>query len=455
MAGTPSAALTTSTWLVGGHTTSLTTDDSSTEGIWQEVTAAQSSNAVAYAWVKTSSATPDQISITLTDGADTNIENKQYNAASPAGYDKTTTDSAGNTWYRYSVSGSNTGAANFRFFIIRSIAHASIITTFQTDAAYLEVGTTVAPDAWASTYTIENRGDIDASNKEEICHVDVWGIPGDAPALARWYLSTSSAVAPIGWTVGKITDGTGLAANFPHWLDADTELSDASDWTRVAAPGAATDGDYMRSEADGDTLTYSTLDDDTVKALLMHPVRVFALARTDKTPNPELNGLYMEYDTGPAWVQRATANFTLVDTWELLDLGVIHMRGIVALDDPPEEDYIFAFRLVSVWTSDDIELDAVLFVPTEEFMITDGIQDGTEFYFDGHYDRFLEFEDVALTKLYIKPALGTMYRLTPGNLMTRTVWQFTELNSAKWDITSTAEVVLYVKPRTRHLLGTI
>jgi hypothetical protein len=452
-------------YLIGGQSQKIILDSTAEDqGINSLVaTAATDDPVVGYAWV-TGDSTADPVQIGLrTSAGGAFVTSTEFDPASPAGYNKTTTDLDGNTWYQYTFSNDGSparGATGAQLRIVRLTADATAAANNRifVDACYIQVGSDLpyaVPDGWCSSSLIENRGDVDASNVTEINYVHVGPLPGDAPALARRYMPPSSAVAPIGWTVGKITDGTGYASDFPHWLDASTELDDEGDGWADTASGT-TDSTLMRSTTNGDTLTYSTLDAATVKAILMHPIRVFALAQTNRATTPEQNGIYLEYDIGPAWVQRDTANFTMTSTFELLDLGVIHMRGIVALDDPPEEDYIFALRLTAVnAATDNIDLDALLLLPAEEFAITEGIQDGTEFYFDGHHDRFLEFEDVALTKMYIKPILGTMYRVAPGDLMTRAIWQFTEANSATWDITSTATIELSVKPRTRHLLGTL
>jgi hypothetical protein len=134
----------------------------------------------------------------------------------------------GNTWYRVPVSTTSLPSGNDVQIIVQSINGAA---TYYVDGAYVELGTSTAPKAWMSARAIDNRNDpqsTSAATENYLNYIDVWGIPGDAPALTDFRLTgDSNASGSFDILVASsIADGTTLAANHFHWIESDaTEVS--------------------------------------------------------------------------------------------------------------------------------------------------------------------------------------------------------------------------------------
>ncbi len=170
--------------------------------------------------------------------------------ASPTGFDKTAISPGGSKWYRYVLSDDGSpsrGAVNVRLRIFRDSGDATTAATVWVDNAYVEIEGTngiTAPDAWMSARNIDSRGDIQTTSSATenfLNYWDVWGVPGDAPALVKTKIDWTTVDAGLDRIyVGKIEDGDLLAADEVHWIDdaAFTTSESGGTWTEVTAGDA-------------------------------------------------------------------------------------------------------------------------------------------------------------------------------------------------------------------------
>ena len=150
----------------------------------------------------------------------------------------------------------------------------------------------------------------------------------------------------------------------------------------------------------------------------------------------------------------------VVDQWTLLDLGVMSARDYLPLDtDDPTIQSVEIVIKVDMAAVETFDVDAVLFLPTEEQIIAvpdyDFNPNTINTYIDGRYKNIVSSDfPVAMARQ------GTLWTVEPGTIMTRYVWAIQEYDSALYvlegnhDPTIAAGITLSIWPRTRHLLVT-
>jgi hypothetical protein len=474
--GTPTTQSNTTRFLIGGRSQQLVTDASTAEGIRADVAvgvAPISSNIVAYAWVQVG-ASMDPITIQLTDGAGTNIDNIEHDQDAPTGYDKTAQGANDTTWYRYVVSGVNSGAAGARLIIQRTAGNATIATTFRVDACYLEVGTLTAPDAWMSARNIDNRGDIQSTSsatENYLIYWDVWGVPGDAPALVKTKFDWAVTVASQNlMNVGKIADGELLAADEVYWIDDAALAVDATlrgTWTQPAGAGR-TEGQYRRFTDDGGGSPYGlgsleiTFTDADARSFLHNPKKVMLLTETSNISTDYSVEVYSGSTTETLWASD-TKNLDYASQWAYLDMGTISLRDLMPLDIDDAASQSVEFHILLTMNTDGAtaDIDAVLFLPTDEQILIaapssiDFNPNTVNTYIDGRYKHAVN-SDLPRDM----PRQGTLWTVEPGSIMSRYIWAVQEMEVTNKDLagnhdpTIAAGIDLSIWPRTRHLLGT-
>ena len=398
------------------------------------------------------------MTINLTDGSDVTIQAKTFNPTTPTGYDKSYVDSTG-TWYRYSVSGTNVNA-NFRLYITRTAALATKVSTFVVGGAYLQTGTTTAPDAWCSTSAIYNRYDPVSANPERINYVDVWGVPGDSDALVKTAVTLGS-VSRTTIIASRHTDGEILAANIDHWIESDELTTTSASGTWSTGTGTS-DNHYQRFTEGGSPGTnsraYISLTDSNARALLKYPRRLFAVARASSTTSQFVGVVYAAGEATSLTDKTKTSDtgtaVQTVNTWELIDLGLINGYGLLPSSPPSDSDQEVSLNVYvqSAPSSSTNDIDALLLpVLGDEFVVWVGKENtrssGGEIVFDG------------TAKAVVSAASG-IYEQTPGGLwyaapgkMNRYVFSVVGSSGAN-TLADTMSVSFTVYPRTRHLLGT-
>lgn len=200
LGGSPTFAAATGSYLIGDRSQKITASGGS-EGV-KSNQIASSTSAAGYCWIRVQSGT---VRVQIYDVTGT-AELTAATVTSASTSYQTVLDEQGETWHKVTVSGSWSSTT-----IEMRVYSQGAAATFWMDAAYLHSGTTTVPDAWASYYTISNRGDRTAANPDRINNLDTWGIPGDMPA----YFMVSSAAGglplatndPARFVVSKLKDG--------------------------------------------------------------------------------------------------------------------------------------------------------------------------------------------------------------------------------------------------------
>lgn len=466
LTGTPPTAIETTKWLVGGKSQSFqapTTGDAGINKFKGGLSGGES--IVAYAWINFGSGSDSVYVMLQESGATTNlIQEKQLTRANPlATADKSMVDSAGATWYRVVLSGTAHGSATgVQLRIRRKSADAATISVFNVDATYLQTGTTTAPDAWCSTSAIQNRNDpasTSSATEAQINYLDVWGVPGDSDAVVKTSVTLGS-VSRTTIMASRHSDGEILAANVDHWIESDelTTVSASGTWSTGTG---TSDNHYQRFTEGGspgaNSRAYISLTGSSARALLKYPRRIFALARSSSTTSQfvgvstvagELN-LTDKTKTSDTGTGVATVN-----TWELLDLGLINGYGLMPSAPPidAEQEVFINIYVQSAPSSSTNDIDALLLpVLGDEFAIWVGKEEtrssGGEIIFDGTAKAVVS----AASGIYEQPTGGLWY--AAAGKMNRYVFAVVDSDNV-FAIADTMSVSFTVYPRTRHLLGT-
>ncbi len=474
--GTPVTAIATDRWLIGGQCQKVSFDTSTTEGIRQFFATADDDPVVCYVWINRNvGAGGDDISIVLHDGGGVNLETKKFDISSPSGYDKTMTDSQGNIWYRYVVSHDGSGprgSTDIRFYTYRHSGDATASGTYYVDGAYVEInGTngTTAPDAWMSARNIDNRGDIQSTSSATenfLNYWDVWGIPGDAPALIQTKFDWTTTVANQNLMyVGKIADGALRAADEISWIEDGeftTDIESNGTWSQPS-DATRTFGQYRRFVDGGGANSAGTIfiafSGADAQSYLHNPKRVLVLCRSDDVNNVIYAQVIIESTN--VW-EPVQLQFDNANQWVYLDFGVINLRGLLPLDveDPANQGGRLQIVVEPKVADKIIDIDAVLLLPTEEDIIINTLKNNDfnpntiDTYIRGQYKDVIN-SDAPLDM----HRLGTLWESEPGSIMSRFIWAVQEYDSTNLDLegkhdpTIAAAIKLTIWPRTRHLLG--
>lgn len=457
--GTPTTGISVARYLIGGKSQQITTNSSSNQGIRSGlVTASSSSTAVAYIWLQgltSGGLFGDTVTINLTDGSDVSIQSKTFNPTTPTGYDKSYVDSTG-TWYRYVVSGTNVNA-NFRLYITRTAALATKISTFVADAAYLQTGTTTAPDAWCSTSAIYNRNDPVTANPERINYVDVAFIPGDSDAVVDLLVEpTSTTGTKNTLAVSRLSDSIVSAVDVGHWQDSASMLLSLFVSGSQSSPSDANraGGSYLRytaaaSPADGQLEIYPAVGSDNYLKFFSVPHRVFLIARSSNA------GTAFEWIEGPGIIKvlGEAVSFNAANTWEMLDIGYV-----LPIDRATYDNFggsAVSALLINITPgagSATTDIDAALILPAVEdgLIFVTSTTSSADLRILGSYKQVIT--DSAFSAA--PGAAGSLWEIPPGNKISRYV--FTRLNNTTQvhDLTDALTITFTITPRTRHLLGT-
>lgn len=452
------ATIDTDTWLIGGQSQKIVAA-AGTDGIETDGTVVNSTDVAAFAWVAITSGT---VRVILRDAtAGSNIETADISAADTSAADAIYTFN-GTTWYRVPLVSSSWSSGNTCRIQVKATGAAA---TFYVDGLYLEAGGTAVPAwGWMSARNIDNRNDIrstSAALENYLNYIDVWGLIDDAPAYARVKITTDTSAAADVFMLSSFTDGKYPVANVKHWFDsqesgiATTSVLNGS-WSSQADAGRA-DGTYLRltSTSVGATtgsVTFTYGGATAARAFAKTDKRVFAIARTNSTgiSKGDYMNLYLVTDTDKTRFTRA--EFTTADTWELIDLGVLNIAGIVP-DDAPGVPYVSWKASIESVAGDpsNTDFDALLTIPidndfiiaqmtvpsTEEAWI-DGIQNGV---INGYTENNRFQENV----------LGEWRHIYPG-VTNRLIFVVTQ-DSYAHDLTDSMTVELEIRRNTRQLVG--
>lgn len=459
-AGTPT--IETASMLIGHQSQKMTaTSGATNQGIQSDlVTCAQSSFLNAFIWIRTATGC-DDIRIAILDGSNNVVVSKTFETPDDAGgvADYSVVERTGGfTWYRVSMSGVNSSAANARLQIIRTSAAASASSIWYMDGAYLNVGNIAPPsDGWISSRRTENNNSLDT--EADINYCDVWGIPGDVDALAVWKLEAQSL--GLGFYMGRMTDGKTRASEQIHWLDSadgtGTTLGTGA-WSTVNNAALAGNSSARFTEANGNGGYFEwTLSGDAARKFARTPRTVLALVLVDAVDATFKLGVYGDSGNTDFASHNAVVNPAVAGAYTLLKLGTIDLQGVLPDDvpDTTEPDIVLRVTLSGMTNTEKADIDAIFMPPVlDDYMvyhITEGNGFGAnELWLNGHTKQIIP-ESRGFDR---HDWQGSMWTLAPGQVMNRLVFMtFAHTSQFTFDLTAGFNWKLEVTPRGRHLIG--
>lgn len=444
---TPTCTISTSVWYVGGKSQKVVTT-STNQGIIMSQSASGSIGDTAIAKGKvvigTGGAT---VKAELRNGGGTVLQSVTL----PTNSVRNETGPDGNLWYEFQISGTATGTGGFQLYVYS----ASSGVTFYADSLYCEPGTLTQHAGFSSKRSLKNRYDP-ATAAANINYLDVWGIPGDAPAdvIIRYDKNNS---AKDGLILAGLADGKTLSTAFPFWLD-DTAFSGfaAIFWSQTA-DAARVGGSYMSCPGGGaiqqSTVRY-TFSAAQARALLNTPFRIFAIHYGEYTTA----GLYATINSGDASIQGETVTRTVATAWGLSDLGTFNLQGVGA----EVATTSMQFRLTAVGTGIS-RVDSVLFLPVRQgiaftpYLYT---QDDSEIIFNSDTNKVeMQVLDSTGTVDYGYSSIhtfGVVPKLQPKVANRLYFVSYADKSAGdpeEHNIDDAPDITLTVTPRTSHLLG--
>lgn len=450
LTGAPTITRTTVGPLIGAYRTGLTIATNG-DGIRQAVEGpAGMTEAVGYIWFRN---VAGDWSLVLRDT--TTATTLGATTISIANADRTETV-GGITWYRVVVSAQGVTPGNNVALWVRS--DIGIGTSIILDAAYLTFGTTTAPAAWSSYYQLQNRADTSAANPERINYIDVWGVPGDAPALVDFLLDwkvLGSLKDKL--LIGKKVDGKYRAAAITGWIESDEFTGNTAAFAAWSAGTGTSNNHYFRltqngTANEGSGTRTTTLSGSAARYVADSPKRAFAIVRSSNTSST----FWLTYATSSTTLHTSQAKTVgAANTWTLVDLGLINAAGVFP-EDVADASYPVTFMTISVAipqsSSATADIDAVLLMPVDEILLLDEAFTlnitGNSYirgsYRDAYFDQGLQH-----------PAMfGSMWYAEAGNTTTRYRLAIFGSNDS-YNLTDAVNITtLSITPRTRHLLGT-
>jgi hypothetical protein len=436
--GAETTTIDTTDWLIGGQSQKVVAGADNFGIQCDTITNAADTSAVGFVWIYVSTGAVD---VHLYDADAPGVEDSTD--ATSGNADKTTTaDGGGNTWLRIVVSSDSIPAGNDVRIQVLAKGGAA---TFYVDGTYLELGTTTAPDSFASAKNLDNRGDIQSTNQASenyLNYMHVWGVPGDAPALLETRLTLSGLPGGGGnrrLYIGRSQDGNVNAGLDRHWLESD-------DFAEGTSPSGASGGD--------DANIVGTFTGTDAYYISYNPKHIYGIIRVSNTQADITLKAQYGSTTLTTFYTSDIKNAPDINEWYTIDFGVVRGREVAPMDVPdttsPSIKYTIEFdNVVAAGTCD---VDAVLLLPTSQekiiFETGDTVSDGDITYIRGEQSDCI-VDAIGHT---IPDLLGTFWEVTP-NIANKLVFA-TTTTAAVYSYTQAAAITLVITPRTRHLMGT-
>lgn len=460
--GSPTPTVGGGNYLIGG-TSQRIVATAGNEGIHSDTVANPGAydNALAYAWVYVASGT---VSVQLYNVTGAAIEQSKTLDATDSGgnSDRSAKDEAGNTWYRVVVNGTFDPADEMRLRVWSSGGAA----TFYVDACYLEYNCTLEPEGWVSHKTIYNRADVTTSDPDRINYLDIWGIPGDALADVCYKVVAGASVVCSALILARgITPAIPLAtiAVQNHWLessDGTPAVVATGSWAQTSN-AAYSGGSYRRFTASAGggsgTVTW-TISGDSARRFLKS-VRAVWVQWGASSTTPTIT---FSCTVGAADYARAyTANpATTGSALHLTSLGILNGRGALpeTVPDTSQPTLTFTLTIAAVPNAGTVDIDGVwLFYGDEDdytvaTMLSE-IGNNDPVWIDGVNGGIINND----SGVFEPAVLGSKkWQVNPGQTQNRTLFLF-PTNSSTFTTTITHDftITTEVRPRTRHLLGTL
>ena len=448
----------TTNYLIGGQSQKCVATSNQHGVRSATVTNTSDTSCVAFGWVIVSSG---QLIVTLRDTTGAANLDTQTITTAGVGSDMSMTGPDGNTWYRAVVSSSSFTSGNDVRLEFEADGGAS---TFNVDAAYLQLGTDTAPNGWASAKHIENRNDPDSSNEDEICYIDVALLPGDAPALARYKISmTTSAADAEGILAFRGRDTSVLIANQEFWLEGEDNTSTVANsgtWSTVV-DAARSAGNYERltegAGTSGGSLVFK-FTGATARQFYHTPRHVYIIAKTDAATVTNVNAkIEMRFGGNIVLFTGETISFQDTTDWQIVDLGALNFAAVLpatvtAAANPLNINLYITVDGAANTELYDIDAAWLPFIEESLTVSTDTtLNTSNDFWLDG-------FQEAVISDgLNERNQQGSIWQLEPGRICNRFMLQLYEITSPDLNehkLGNISDVTIEVQPRTRYLMGT-
>lgn len=427
--GSPTVTLDTGIKLFGTQSSKIVATSADEGILCNTVTNASDTAAVCYAWLYVTSGTAI-VRLYDVDGTST-VASATIDATDSGGNsDMSRTDSGGRTWYRVPVSYGSLTAGNDVSLRIYSSGGAA---TFYVNGAYLELGTTTAPDAWCSYRGLYNRGDQTTAQPNYLNTFDVWGVPGDAPAVLTMNVTTDALTRFV--NICSWFDGRLPASSLTHWYENISILASSATISTVT-DAARSNGEYERATVSTDdelSVSVTLADDDVILDTFRRPYNVWIVARSSDVSSVYFVG------------EGQRADLSTDDTWELLKVYSSPGKTVNEAQTGQSPAQFSAY--ITTGTSMTVDIDAIIVQFVDQNVIFSAPTAGTYIMYGAKRAGFL-------TGLSLPCGLlGSLWQVMPGvlNRFMFLAWTTAYAHALTDEFTVTADVL----PQTRHLLGTM
>lgn len=450
---TGTGTTTISTNALTGHQSQKFTTSSINAGIFQQLTASGTSAAI---YIVARMISGSAVVVLRNSTAAVNVASVTINSANAT---KTYKDDDGNEWLRIEIT--NTSIVNGNVYILYVLNGAASACEFEVDHAYLQWGTSEAPPAFSSSSALKNcyAPTVATTN---INYLDVWGIPGDAPALITTKLTYDYTSGEQAETVMVHGDTDGILPTSEKLVVLESSLFSASigTWSTVS-DATYTGGSALQlasASATGRIDYLSTGGRDFVRQFIETPRRVYAVIRASSSAVTFSFSIYLQDLAGNTKLLLSKTGVTTASSASsaIVDLGTILYSGIVPASSPDSGTPELGVQIsIANAASQTATVDSIRFMPADPdnnliFQSATDIGDEKQVWLDAAQKKCLA-ERVGS----YEPHLGNAWYLRSGNVMTR---RYFTLYGGTNDVTVIAHglsVELEITPRTTHLLGTV
>jgi hypothetical protein len=353
----------------------------------------------------------------------------------------------GNTWYRYTVTSNTVPAGND--LCLRVIVVTGAAATIYLDAAYLRLGVTTVPAAWASTANIENRNDP-AIAESNINYLDVSLIPGDAPAQMLYSNYITDAARDFYHVVALEQDAGDLAVDVPYIIDAAsfTKISGTGTWDETQGAGGALNnnnyGQYVEDAGENGCRLGYEFNAANSAIIAGREFKVYVACSSDvDTPYISLG-----ISTYGGTVQSRTAGIFTDGNYELKYIGVF--RPTPLLDSAAGNSTVSLYLDVDgVANTKGFNLDCIFLMPVDlGLVVTKQLINHAVIHIDG--PRNSSYTDYNASDYVGKP-----FDLLPGCVTNRLRVLNYDAATDDYNSADAFPIELTLTARTRHIIGTV
>lgn len=387
------------------------------------------------------------------DHADNTLATKTINPAAPAGYEDVATGDDSTDWYRYEIVLSPT--APYPEYVKLSFEGTANMISIDDVTAF--EGTLSTSPAFISSRSLLNRNDHSSTNTSYINSIDVSNVPGDVPALATWRIYTSGANIRLLYAF-RWSDGYYTVEDYKYWYESN--LPTYTHGTGAWSDQTGTTSDHYKRYTHAGAIYGSaelSLTGEEAVAFASKNRRVFARVRSSSLLSKITMSAYVgAADNGIAVHESEAVGVTATGTFEIVDLGVVYCAGMIPRQGAgygrTRPQMTVDFQLSGVPSSGTLDIDAIIMVPCDEFLVHNYVADfGINGTWINGAEKHVQNGRTGVTEM---PS-GSLWYLDPGKA-NRVVF-IMAYSTNEWAIATNvaANISVEVTPRSRHLLGTL